>query len=93
MLADPEKFEMIRGYESRGGDVVYLINKLNVGVNRRELKRFLRIRNAIELPFIQPSDLYAAEYNCKTLWKMSGAAISLSEAFSKIVSIAGWKKE
>lgn len=88
MMADPEKFEMIRSYESRGGDVVYIINKLNAGVNRRELKRFLRVRGAIELPFMQPSDLYTAEYNCKTLWKMSAAAIALGEAFSKIASIA-----
>lgn len=41
-----------------------VVNKMNSGVHKSELRRFLGSRNFSELPLVDPSILYKAEYNC-----------------------------
>ncbi|MDR1954220.1 MAG: hypothetical protein LBQ21_07095 [Clostridiales Family XIII bacterium] len=84
MMADCEKIEMFKDYEAAGGDIVYIVNKLNPGVNIREMKSFLRVRDAIEIPYFSPVDVYTAEYNCCTVFTMPDIAKQLAEPFEKI---------
>ncbi|MDR0356859.1 MAG: hypothetical protein LBH63_00560, partial [Clostridiales Family XIII bacterium] len=83
MMADREKPELFKDYESSGGDVVYLLNKFNPGVNLREVKNFLRVRNFIEIPYFSPADIYAAEYGCNTIFSVPAVAEALSHPFEK----------
>lgn len=41
-----------------------IINKMNKGVHRNELKRFLGNSSIREIPFYPPEAIYRAEYNC-----------------------------
>jgi len=41
-----------------------VVNKMNDGVRRGELKRFLSSHNLTEIPYFDPSLVYKAEYNC-----------------------------
>ncbi|MDR2156584.1 MAG: hypothetical protein LBO81_02230 [Clostridiales Family XIII bacterium] len=84
MMADREKLELFKDYEAAGGDIVYIINKCNPGVNRREVKNFLKVRGAFELPYFAPADIYAAEYNCRTVWSAPEISRQLSDLFGKI---------
>ena len=41
-----------------------LVNKMNSGVHRNELKKFLGRSKIKEIPFYPPEEIYRAEYNC-----------------------------
>jgi len=70
MMAEPGRLELIKEAESSGIDVRYVINKMNPGVNKRELRSFLRIKNYSMIPYFDPAQIYTAEYNCCTLYAM-----------------------
>lgn len=42
-----------------------VVNKMNKGVQARELKRFLGGLRRVELPYLPPEDRYRAEYRCQ----------------------------
>jgi hypothetical protein len=87
MMADPEKLEMLKDYESSGGDIVYIMNKQNPGVNRRETKKFLKVRDIAEVPYFSPADIYAAEYNCQTVFSVPNISKSLIGLFKKLCNL------
>lgn len=41
-----------------------LVNKMNAGVHKNELKKFLGRSKIREIPFYPPEEIYRAEYNC-----------------------------
>ena len=45
-------------------DAELVVNKMNSGVHKGELRRFLGSRSFREIPLVDPSLLYKAEYNC-----------------------------
>jgi hypothetical protein len=81
LMADVEKLELFKSLESGGADVMYVINKMNPGVDVREMRSFIRVRNAVEIPFLAPEGLYASEYNCCTVYSMPKLAPLLDRAF------------
>jgi hypothetical protein len=86
LMADPEKLEMFKTMESIGAEVRYIINKMNPGVDVRELRTFLKVRNTTEVPYLDPTGIYAAEYNCCTAYAMPKLTPALDTAFTRIAS-------
>jgi hypothetical protein len=85
MMADTDKFMLLRGLAANAGKpVLYLINKMNAGVDRREMKKFLKLRDFEELKFFPPETLYAAEYDCRTLMSHNTTAQQLAEVFARL---------
>lgn len=46
-------------------DAVWVLNKMNRGVHRGELQRFLGRVSCLEIPCLAPEDLCRAQYNCQ----------------------------
>jgi hypothetical protein len=86
LMADPEKLEMFKAMESVGAEVLYVLNKMNPGVDVRELRAFLKLRDAVEVPFLDPAGVYAAEYNCCTVYAMPKLAPTLEAAFKRMAA-------
>ena len=85
MMADARKLRMIKDFEALGGDVVYIINKMNKGVNAREMRSFLKARNAVEIGFLDCETIYSAEYNCVSAYSAQGGAEALENSFKKML--------
>ncbi|MDD3169690.1 MAG: hypothetical protein PHC91_09575 [Eubacteriales bacterium] len=73
-VIDPMPSKMLGGYEilsnlklleTEQNDIIFVINKMNNGVNRRQMLQFLNIRKPVFLPMLNPECIYTAEYNCK----------------------------
>ena len=45
-------------------ETTIIVNKMNPGVHRNELKRFLGHSKIKEIPFYPPEEIYRSEYNC-----------------------------
>lgn len=69
------------------GTVIYIINKFNEGVNRRQMLSYLRIRKPVILPLVRADLIYTAEYNCKIPYSLSEAKSMLQKPLSEIASM------
>jgi hypothetical protein len=84
LMADTGRLELFKSLELGRADILYVINKMNPGVDVRELRSFLRVRRAVEIPFFAPEHIYAAEYNCCTVYSMPKPAPLLDIAFEQM---------
>jgi hypothetical protein len=67
LLAGGRVLEQSRSAEHAGIPVRYALNKMNAGVNLREVKRFVSLNEPIEIPAVKLQAVYAAEYACRSL--------------------------
>ena len=65
MLASAEILSRLRGSFL---PVEYVINRWNVGVDKREALSFFQLRDPVILPALDAADIYAAEYGCRSVW-------------------------
>ncbi len=95
-VIDPMPSKMLEGYhtlcnlkvmEIERGNIIYVINKMNSGVNRRQMLDFLKIRKPIFLPLVSPQSTYTAEYNCKIPYMLSEVKSTLQNPLGEIVSV------
>lgn len=69
-VMDPLPTSLLKGYENflrwKEEDVptVYVINRMNEGVDFRQVQDLLHIRKPVVIPFLNPAFLYRAEYAC-----------------------------
>ncbi|MEA4922748.1 MAG: hypothetical protein VB031_05195 [Eubacteriaceae bacterium] len=60
-----ELYQTIKQEQLKGRDVIWVLNKMNGGVNRRCFREYVKIKGAFEIPLIKDIHFYAAEYNCR----------------------------
>lgn len=95
-VIDPMPSKMLGGYEmltklklleTEQNEMIYVINKMNEGVNRRQMLQFLNIRKPVFLPLINPECIYTAEYNCKIPYTASEAKKALQLPLGEIAAV------
>ena len=59
-----EMLSLCKSLEEKGKKVCWIVNKYNDGVNKREMLKYIKIRELFYLPLIPTEELYMAEYNC-----------------------------
>jgi hypothetical protein len=83
MMALPERYEIFRRVEAEGVHFTWLINKVNTGIDMNEVKSYLSIHSHESVTYFDPSDIYAAEYSCDTIFSRSSVRKVLVPVFSK----------
>jgi MinD-like ATPase involved in chromosome partitioning or flagellar assembly len=95
-VVDPLPSAMLEGYrtlcrlktlDTGGCDTIYAINKMNNGVNRRQMLDFLKIKNPVLIPLVSPEHVYTAEYNCKIPYTVREVKAVLQSALETIASL------
>lgn len=81
LLAGIPVFEMIRMAEANGIPVTYVINKMNKGVNMREIRKFLNINEFCFMQTIDNELIYSAEFECRSILSDEKVHKSITEIF------------
>jgi len=93
-VIDPMPSRMIAGYpfmqevkhlEFKGKKVIWLVNKYNAGINKRDLISFLKIKRYYTIPFISADNFYSAEFNCKIPYEVKGIHDIVKDILEKII--------
>lgn len=87
MLSGHRVLSSLKVLETERGSVIYVINKMNRGVNRRQMLDFLGIRNPVFLPLVHPESIYTAEYNCKVPYTIGDVKAALQTPLSDLASL------
>jgi len=94
VVVDPLPSKMLEGYEMlqelkalelSGHAVLYIINKLNKGVNRREMMDFIKIKKPTYLPMVKEECIYTAEYNCKIPYSVGEIKSQIQAPIKEII--------
>ena len=95
-VIDPMPYSMITGYPFmrevkrlayNGKKVIWVVNKFNAGINKRDMQNFLNLKEYYKIPAIESSDFYSAQYNCKLPYEMSNIHDHAKETVEKIVAL------
>lgn len=65
LIGNYEKLCLMKEQQMKGKNVIWVVNKYNEGVNKREFNDFVRLKQLIKIPVIPQEYLYEAEYNCR----------------------------
>jgi len=84
MLPMYECFERVRDCDI---PVIYVINKSNGGVDRRDLLSFLKIKKPVYLPWADPALIYRSEYRCEYIYSSSEIRSLMQPSVRKIANI------
>jgi hypothetical protein len=93
LVVDPLPSQLIAGHEllcrlrAHDWPVVYLINKMNPGVNVREVYRYLNIAPALHLPLVPLEQIYAAEYACRVVCDLEPARGLLRKPLNAVITM------
>jgi len=94
-VIDPLPSGMLKGYrrlcglkalETAGCSIIYVISKMNGGVNRRQMHDFLKIKKPVLIPLVSPEHIYTAEYNCKSPYAIREVKAALQGPLGEIAS-------
>jgi hypothetical protein len=78
-IIDPLPSKMLSNYNllcqlrTLDNEVVYVINKMNEGVSKRELCRYLQVKNPVYFPMLDHTLIYSSEYSCRFLFNKNQA--------------------
>ncbi len=68
---------------------IFIVNKMNKGVNLKELRDFLKIKSYFTIPMVNADALYSAEYNCKSPYSQREIKNQINETLEKIYQLLG----
>ena len=91
VVIDPLPSRMLAGHKllcrlrTSGLPVIYLINKMNGGVSRRDLLNYLKLRTPHFLPMLEPEIIYGAEYSCRLPYDLDSARTRIKKSMNGLI--------
>ncbi|HZK02266.1 MAG TPA: hypothetical protein VFC96_05315, partial [Anaerovoracaceae bacterium] len=71
--------------------IIYVVNKMNGGVSRKELLEYLRLKKLHFIPMVGSETIYGAEYSCRFVYDLESGknrfGISLHDVVKGILSM------
>nr|WP_315023317.1 hypothetical protein [uncultured Aminipila sp.] len=77
----------MKKYQLEGQTIIWVVNKYNDGINKREFYDFIKIKHFIKVPVVSQAQIYLAEYNCKLPYSIKSIAESLTEPVRQIIQL------
>lgn len=97
-VIDPLPSKLIASYnqlcymkkcQMEGKKIIWVVNKYNDGINKREFYDFMKIKHFVKIPLVTQEQLYLAEYNCKIPYSMKLISESVTEPIRQIIHLFG----
>lgn len=84
MIQAAERFKMLKKLELSGCSVVWMVNHMNPGVSKRQVKSYLKTGDIYWIPSFDEEAFYEAEYTCRFLWENEEIKRKMLEIFTKV---------
>ena len=93
-VIDPMPSGMIAGYpllreakrlEFKGKKTIWVLNKINAGINKRDMHAFLKLKTHYKIPMMPSELFYSAEYNCKIPYEVAQIRDGVKETMEDII--------
>lgn len=83
MIRHSSRFSMLKSLELSGTPIQWIVNRAGSGINRRQVRGYLKNNRPIWIPEMDSSLFYADEFACRFPWENKEIRCNLLEAFTK----------
>ena len=84
LIGSVDRFRRLRKMEFDGTEIRWIVNRVNNGVNKREVKKYLKSENVFWLENIPADKIYASEYSSAFLWENREIRNIMDRLFTEI---------
>ena len=84
LLGGTDEITLAKTCALKRGNVIWILNKYNDGINTKELRAFLRIKDARKIPYLDARHFYCAQYNCRIPLSMREISTAAQPAFLSV---------
>lgn len=89
MICRAERFKRLKKMELSGHKILWVVNRMNDGVNKRQVRSYLKTSQIIWIPLFSADKIYQCEYNCRFIWKDAEIKREILEIFTKVSQFHG----
>jgi len=87
LLRNRERYRTLKKMELAGCRVIWIVNKMNPGVDKKQVRNYLKADNLFWLEAIEISRIYEDEYFCRFHWQNAEIQKKMLEIFTKVSRI------
>ena len=84
LIRHRDRFRMLKLTELSGIETRWIVNHMNSGVSRRQVKGYLKNHRLFWMPELDVSGFYADEYACRFPWENKEIRCKFMEIFTKV---------
>lgn len=84
LLPSKLKLQSLKKYNYNNNNVIWIVNKMNQGVNKKELRRFLNEKELIYIEQVALEEFYKCEYKCKFSFESKYLQEVFNDQFNQI---------
>lgn len=77
-----ERFRFFKRMELSGCPVIWMVNRMNQGVNLRQVKGYLKTNEMLKIPAFPTESMYRCEYDCRFPWEDGEIRRKMMEIFT-----------
>lgn len=87
LIKSYEEFCYIKKCQLLGQKIIWVVNKYNDGINKREFYDFMKLKHFIKLPIVPQEEIYLAEYNCRIPYSSKPVNTMINEPVRQILHL------
>ena len=85
LIGSADRFRRLRKMEFDGTEIKWIVNRVNNGINKREVKKYLKSENVFWLENIASEKIYASEYSSAFFWENGEIRNIMDRLFTEIL--------
>ena len=89
LLRNRERYRTLKKMELAGCKVIWIVNKMNPGVDQKQVKFYLKAEHVFWMESIEDTYIYEDEYLCRFHWQNAEIQKKMLEIFTKVSRIHG----
>ncbi|MBR4020851.1 MAG: hypothetical protein IKI99_06020 [Firmicutes bacterium] len=87
LIRSRERYRMLKKMELAGCRVIWVVNKMNPGVDKKQVKHYLKADHILWIAAFETSQIYEHEYLCRFHWENAEIQRKFIENFTKVSRI------
>lgn len=87
LIRSRERYRVLKKMELAGCKVIWIVNKMNFGVEKKQVKNYLKVENVLWLDIFEAGMIYENEYLCRFPWQNETVWTKMLEIFTKVSRI------
>lgn len=84
LIRSRARYRMLKKLEFAGCRVIWIVNKMNPGVDKKQVKNYLKADNLLWMEAVEANLIYENEYLCRFHWQNTEIQKKMLEIFTKV---------
>lgn len=87
LIGSRERYRRLKKLELAGCRIIWIVNKMNPGVDKKQVRNYLKSNHLLWMEMVNPGSIYEDEYRCRFHWENTEIQKKFLEIFTKVSPI------